>query len=223
MLADRICVLSPRPGRVVAELPVDAPAPAQAHRPEVVALRERALEALRVIAPLVLLAAFIGALGALHARSATSTPLILPAPHEVAQSLWDDRSLLLSNLSVTAQEVGLGARAGADRRRRCSAFALHLSPRAAARRRTRCSCRSQAVPFVILAPLLVFWLGFSIGAKLAIVVLVCFFPIVVDDARRPARVDPELLQAHAHARRLALADAAHASKRPPRCPPRSPA
>jgi ABC-type nitrate/sulfonate/bicarbonate transport system ATPase subunit len=47
VLADRVCVMSPRPGRIVAELPVGLPRPRRATDPELVALRERALEALR--------------------------------------------------------------------------------------------------------------------------------------------------------------------------------
>jgi ABC-type nitrate/sulfonate/bicarbonate transport system ATPase subunit len=46
VLADRVAILSPRPGRVLAELAVDLPRPRTRTDPEVIALREQALETL---------------------------------------------------------------------------------------------------------------------------------------------------------------------------------
>ena len=45
-LADRVVVLSPRPGRVVAELPVELPQPRDVTSPEFTSVKRRALEAL---------------------------------------------------------------------------------------------------------------------------------------------------------------------------------
>jgi putative hydroxymethylpyrimidine transport system permease protein len=118
--------------------------------------------------------------------------LILPSPHQVASALYTDRSLLLSNFLVTAKEVLLGVLVtvivGV-----ASAIAIHFSRtlRAAA---YPLLVGSQAVPVLILAPVLVTWLGFGIGPKIVVIVLVAFFPIVVTTLSGLASVDPGLLK-----------------------------
>ena len=48
---------------------------------------------------------------------------------------------------------------------------------------------SQTIPIVVLAPILIVWLGFGIGVKVAIVALICFFPITIS-APLPACAPP---------------------------------
>jgi ABC-type nitrate/sulfonate/bicarbonate transport system permease component len=115
---------------------------------------------------------------------------LLPAPTGVAGALWDDRALLWRNFAVTAGEVLLGivvaVAAGL-----VSAVAIHLS---LTLRRTAYPLlvASQTIPIVIVAPLLVAWLGYDLAPKLAIVGLVCFFPVTVTTLDGLASVDPDL-------------------------------
>jgi ABC-type nitrate/sulfonate/bicarbonate transport system permease component len=53
---------------------------------------------------------------------------------------------------------------------------------------------SQAIPIVILTPLLVLWLGFGLLPKLVVIALVCFFPIVVTTLSALETVDPDLIK-----------------------------
>lgn len=114
---------------------------------------------------------------------------LVPSPAEIAQALWENRSLLAENAWVTLQEVLLGFLIGlavgvafAVLLRLSDTLRLAFYPILIA---------SQAVPIVVFAPILVIWFGFGIGPKLAIVALVCFFPIAVATADGLRAVDPE--------------------------------
>ena len=115
---------------------------------------------------------------------------LLPAPSDVATSLWTDRGLLWDNFTVTAGEVLLGIAvslaAGV-----ALAVAIHLS-RTLRRATYPLLVASQTIPIVIVAPLLVVWLGYDLAPKLAIVGLICFFPVVVTTLDGLAGVDPDL-------------------------------
>jgi putative hydroxymethylpyrimidine transport system permease protein len=119
-------------------------------------------------------------------------PLILPPPHQIAQSLYDDRSLLWSNFLVTAREIIFGIFA-ATAAGLALAVSLHLS-RTLRRAVYPLLVASQAIPIVLVAPLLVLWLGFGFFPKLVVIAIVCFFPIVVTTLDGLAAVDPDLLK-----------------------------
>jgi NitT/TauT family transport system permease protein/putative hydroxymethylpyrimidine transport system permease protein len=140
---------------------------------------------------LALIAVLIGA-WQLYADLGNVDDLILPSPSEVATALWDDRGLLWDNLLVTAQEVALGILAAFVLGFLC-AVALHFS-RSLRRATYPLLVASQAVPIVVVAPLLIVWLGFGLAPKIAIIALVCFFPIVVTTLDALGRVDRDTLK-----------------------------
>jgi putative hydroxymethylpyrimidine transport system permease protein len=122
------------------------------------------------------------------ARAGWVQDYLLPAPTEVARALVDDRQLLLDDAWVTGQEVVLGfalaLAAGV-----AIAVALHLS--ALARRAVYpLVVASQAVPVIVIAPILVIWFGFGMTPKLIVIALICFFPIVVNTLDGLRAVDP---------------------------------
>jgi NitT/TauT family transport system permease protein/putative hydroxymethylpyrimidine transport system permease protein len=118
--------------------------------------------------------------------------LILPAPHQVAKALYTDRGLLWSNFLVTAKEVLLGIVA-ATAVGFVLAVAIHFSP-TLRRAVYPLVVASQAVPVVVFAPVLAFWLGFGLLPKLAVIALVSFFSIVVTTTAGFAMVDPDLIK-----------------------------
>lgn len=141
---------------------------------------------------LLLLVAALGAWEAYVALSGVST-IVLPPPHDVAAALVTDADLLWSNFRSTAVIVAGGV-AIALVAGFVLAFGLHLSDRAR-RAVFPFLVASQAMPIVVIAPLLVLWLGYAIGPKLIIVALVCFFPVVVTtlDALRRVEADKRKL------------------------------
>jgi NitT/TauT family transport system permease protein/putative hydroxymethylpyrimidine transport system permease protein len=148
----------------------------------------------RWLLPALVIAALIGAwqvaatsgaiAGALHLED-----FLVPAPSDIATSLWENRSLLADNAWVTLKEVLLGFG--------CAliaglAFAtvLHLSE--TLRRATYpLLVASQTIPIIVIAPILVVWFGYGIGPKLGIIALICFFPITVNVLDGLRSVDPD--------------------------------
>jgi putative hydroxymethylpyrimidine transport system permease protein len=145
----------------------------------------------RALPAALLLLALVGA-WELYVDLGGVEPLILSSPHQIAQSIYTDRSLLWSNFLVTAQEVLFGILVAAFAGL-ALAIAIHLS---ATLRRAAYPLvvASQTIPVPILAPLLVLWFGFGIFPKVIVVALVSFFAIVVTTLDALAAVDPHLLK-----------------------------
>ena len=118
---------------------------------------------------------------------------LVPSPAEIAAALWENRSLLAENAWVTLQEIAARLRLRARRRARLRASLLHLSE-TLRRAFYPLLVASQTIPIIVIAPILVVWFGFGIGPKLAIVALICFFPITVNTLDGLRSVDPEAIK-----------------------------
>jgi NitT/TauT family transport system permease protein/putative hydroxymethylpyrimidine transport system permease protein len=147
--------------------------------------------------PLALLAALVGAWQVAATTGAIADALrledfLVPAPSEIASSLWENRALLADNAWVTLKEVMLGFGcalvAGLS-----FAVALHLSE-TLRRAAYPLLVASQTIPIVVIAPILVVWFGYGIGPKLGIVALICFFPITVNALDGLRSVDPDAIK-----------------------------
>lgn len=90
---------------------------------------------------------------------------LLPSPLAVAEALWVNRAYLGWHTLITLSEILSGL-----------ALGMILSPRLQ-RWLMPLVLTSQAIPVFALAPLLVLWLGFGMSAKVAMAVLVIFFPV----------------------------------------------
>ena len=100
---------------------------------------------------------------------------LLPSPSAVASALWVNRAYLGEHTLITLSEIlsglVLGALLGVT-----LALCMIVSPRLQ-RWLMPLVLTSQAIPVFALAPLLVLWLGFGMSAKVAMAVLVIFFPV----------------------------------------------
>jgi len=116
---------------------------------------------------------------------------ILPAPSQVLSAGYHIKNLLLYHTGVTLGEA-LGGLLLAIATAFVMAMLLHsldwlygmIYP---------LLILSQTIPLVILAILLPLWLGWGIAPKIVIVVLVCFFPIVINLLNGLDGVDPDQL------------------------------
>jgi NitT/TauT family transport system permease protein len=121
-------------------------------------------------------------------------PFILPAPETVAQRLigaWQDGTIW-PHFLVTMSEIGLGFLVGAALAlvvgyglARSVLFERLASPYLVA---------AQAIPILVLAPLLVLWFGSGLLSKVVICALIVFFPVAIATMVGIRSVDARLLE-----------------------------
>ncbi len=119
-------------------------------------------------------------------------PTLVPSPAEVGNALWQNRSVLWENTWVTLREILLGIAAGV-----LAGIALAVAMRFSDLLRDAVfplTVALQAVPVVVLAPILVIWFNYGIWPKVIIVAIACFFPIVVSTLDGLRSVDPEAVK-----------------------------
>jgi putative hydroxymethylpyrimidine transport system permease protein len=145
----------------------------------------------RRVLTLLLLAAFVG-LWQIVATLPGVDRLIVASPVETVRAVGDNASLLLDNARVTLVEMLLGlalaVAVGAG-----AAIAMHVV-RPLRDAAYPLLIASQAIPIVVVAPLIVLALDFGTGPKVVIVALICFFPITVNLMDGLRATDPALIK-----------------------------
>ena len=128
---------------------------------------------------------------ALLASLSSIDDLLVASPGETLRAFEDDWSLLIDNAAITLYEVVIGL-ALAIGLGVAFALAMHLS-RTLREGAYPILVASQAVPIVVLAPIFVLAFDYGLGPKIAIVALICFFPITVNVLDGLRSVDSEHL------------------------------
>jgi ABC-type nitrate/sulfonate/bicarbonate transport system permease component len=116
---------------------------------------------------------------------------LLPAPSEIFKALLARFDLLWQNTGVTLSAIAWGFAISL-----ISGLALGIAifySRTLERALYPLLIASRNVPLFTIAPLLVVWLGFDLLPKIALAVIIAFFPIVVNTYDGLRAVDPDLV------------------------------
>jgi len=140
------------------------------------------------LAPLILLVLILVA-WEVAVRLDNTPAWFVPTPSAVAREAIDSRALIWRHTWTTLKEIVLGfalavvlgvllaVAIGSSRIIERSVFPVVIA--------------TQAIPIIALAPILLIWFGYGMTPKVLVVVLTCFFPIVVNLVDGLRAVDPD--------------------------------
>ena len=116
---------------------------------------------------------------------------LLPAPSDIAVTLYADAPLLWRHTLATLLEIvvgfGLSLACGV-----ALAAAIGLS-RTLERAIYPFVIASQTIPIIVIAPMLLIWIGYGFAPKVIVVALISFFPIVVNMVDGLKSVDRDMV------------------------------
>jgi len=145
---------------------------------------------MRIARPLIVFAGLLLVWAAL-VRGLAIPRFILPSPELVLVAWWDNFGHLLYHAQFTALEIVAGLAFGAGLG---TGTALTMAYFGGARRwLLPVLVASQAVPVFALAPILVLWLGYGMASKIAMAMLIIYFPVTAAFFDGLRRTDPAWL------------------------------
>lgn len=152
-------------------------------------MRKRQQSVINFVGRLVMVGAIIGGWFLL---ASFYPPLIVPDMIETWQGFVKGKEEIWENLLPTVIEIALGFAMGV-------AGGLGFGALIAQSKWAEVVIRpylviSQAVPKVVLVPILIILLGFGILPKITIAALICFFPLLENTITGLSRVDPDSLR-----------------------------
>ena len=117
---------------------------------------------------------------------------VIPAPLAVVETLVSDAPVFWQHTVATAQEAILGFLVGCSVAISLALISLAFRPLEGAV--LRVGLALYAAPIIVIAPLLVLWLGPGIQTRVAVSALACFFGVLVNAVRGFKAVNRESLE-----------------------------
>ena len=218
-LADRVTVLSPRPGRIVRIAKSSLPTPQTAGPPFRTRVRvagERTTSPIgdrhdhggivsrntpskksraakwQGVVPAAFLALMALVIWQLVVVAAEVPAYIVPSPTEIGRELIAEGPSLVADLGWTMLEAVAGFLIGGGIAFVTAVVFVHV--RIVERAAFPWAIVLQTIPIVAIAPLLTIWFGYTLVPKVVIAAIICFFPVLVNTTRGLRSVSSQAME-----------------------------